>query len=124
MIHYVNFGENGIGYPWCLRLGSILASLSDLLVVYLLIFLAKGWTLVRYKISSGGRIKIAVMITMTLFSSMGMEVWKTYGYNSQIVVNMWVSGPGITYLYIRFFIVAWFAYSCNTTMRAFKSKTR
>ena len=59
LIHYLTMATDGIGKPWSLRFGSILAAISDLLVVYLLIFLAKGWTLVRYKISSGGRMKIA-----------------------------------------------------------------
>lgn len=80
MIHVMTFADDGKGHPWMTRVGSVLMSLSDLLVIYLLIFLAKGWTLVRYKISSGGRLKIAVLITLTLFSSMGMEVWKSYGY--------------------------------------------
>ena len=68
--------------------------------------------------------KIAVLITLTLFSSMVLEAWKSYGYSSEILVNQWVSGPGIIYLYIRALIAVWFVYCCLTTIRAFQTKRR
>ena len=55
---------------------------------------------------------------------MSMEAWKFYGYDAETIVNQWVSGPGITYLYIHIFITVWFLYCCQTTIRAFETKTR
>jgi len=41
VIHYVSFGEDGIGKVFFFRVGSVCGSIADLLVVYLLVFLGK-----------------------------------------------------------------------------------
>ena len=59
MSYYISFAESGMANKIPVSLAGFVFGVSDLLIVYLLIFLAKGWTLVRYKISSSGRLKVS-----------------------------------------------------------------
>ena len=60
VVAYEELAGKGLEHNELHSAASFLFNLSDLLMVYLLVFLGKGWTLVRYKISSGGRLKVRV----------------------------------------------------------------
>lgn len=71
---YMKYGnEDDVGL---LYVAQFLYNVGDYTLVYLLIFLGKGWTMVRYKISGGGRIKIAVLVTVTLTTQMLVDGWR------------------------------------------------
>jgi hypothetical protein len=124
LAYYETYSRHGYADPVGLTIGSFLASASDLLVVYLLILLAKGWTLVRYKISSQGRVKLAVLMTVTFVSTLALETWKARGFDSATVVYFYMTPPGLLVVWLRSLAVVWFVYCCWTTMKSFKSKKR
>ncbi|GMH74377.1 hypothetical protein TrLO_g3215 [Triparma laevis f. longispina] len=119
---YMKYGnEDDVGL---LYVAQFLYNVGDYTLVYLLIFLGKGWTMVRYKISGGGRIKIAVLVTVTLTTQMLVDGWSISGYDEADIVYYYQSSPGIICLCLRGFTALWFVYSCATTMRSFESKRR
>ena len=69
LIHYAQYASDGRG-AYSMLVGSrVLFVLSDVLMVLLLISLAKGWTIVRSKVSIMGRVKIAIYIMTYLAAS-------------------------------------------------------
>ena len=124
MIYYEMYAATGLANYKGPSVASFLFNASDLLVVYLLIFLAKGWTLVRYKISCGGRIKISILITVTMFATIALDSWKSYGFDASQVVYFYASPPGKIVVWLRVFTLAWFVYCCWTTVKSFDTKRR
>ena len=55
LYHYVLYSGDGIGNKTLFFAASILASASEILLVVHFILIAKGWTIVRRKISASGR---------------------------------------------------------------------
>lgn len=78
----------------------------------------------RYKISSTGRVKIAVLATLMFFSSIVLDAWKADGFDSATVVYFYSTPPGRLLLWLRFVALLWFVYCCQTTMKAFDTKVR
>ena len=61
MLQYLWFASDGMGWLPLLFMAQILQGASETLFVLLLILIAKGWTICCRKISSAGRVKIAVL---------------------------------------------------------------
>ena len=59
--YYAIFSRTGVRHPALSDLGRLLAFLSECAMILVLVLLAKGWTVVRRKISPNGRAKIAVV---------------------------------------------------------------
>mmetsp|Transcript_8192 Transcript_8192/g.14884 ORF Transcript_8192/g.14884 Transcript_8192/m.14884 type:complete len:652 (-) Transcript_8192:17-1972(-) len=124
LYHYLLYSSDGIGHKPAMLTSSILASIAEILLVLHLILIAKGWTIVRRKISASGRVKIAAFITVygvlhvttTIFAEVFMDKGK--------IVFIYESPPGIVLQYTRLFAALWFARSINTTMTQFPTNKR
>ena len=120
--HWQHFALTGTVVPGTRTVGSVLSIVSELLIVYILIFLGKGWSLIRYKISSAGRVKIAALMTFTVFWELAVQAWKADGIDAARVLYIYSTGPGLMIIWIRVFTAFWFAYCCWTTMKSFDNK--
>merc|ERR1719181_2409444 len=82
MIHFVVYAHNGVGSENCRELGYYLQGVSEMLIMLLLILVAKGWTIVRKKISAQGRVKIACFMTAYAWLFILLQVYRRLTYNS------------------------------------------
>ena len=98
--------------------------LADTTMVILLVLLAKGWTIVRRKISVGGRIKLAVFGTAYFMSSLTVVAWRFKKVRNDEILYFYQSAPGVMFIIVRFLAVGWFNFAANTTRKQFKSKRR
>jgi len=78
--------------------------------------------LLALRISSQGRLKIAVLSTVTFIATVILDAWKSAGYDEATVVYFYATVPGLCVLYLRAFTWMWFVYCCYTTMKSFDSK--
>ena len=88
LIHWASYAQNGIGWGGMRELGYYLMCTAEILIALLLILIAKGWTIVRKKISAQGRVKIAAFITMYIWSSVALQLNRKWAYNSAKMVFM------------------------------------
>jgi hypothetical protein len=102
----------------------VFASISESIFLLVLICLAKGWTIVRRKISINGRLKIACFLTTYFMSSLTVVVWKHVSRNSATQIYYYESPAGIMYVCARCFALVWFCYSAKTTMVRRNENTR
>lgn len=123
--HYMSFSEDGVGDPDVLLFGKTLSSLGEVLLVLHLIFIAKGWTIVRRKISANGRMKIALYITVFSFMHMATRYYSRKYMDRGVILYDYETTPGMLLRIGRVFATVWFVYSVRTTIKQFpRSKQR
>jgi len=96
--------------------------IAEILLVLLCILLAKGWTIVRRKISASGRVKITLFITayaMTDFIALAVGDQQN---SSAKISYLYYSYAGTVLLVMRFALFIWFMHASYTTHRNFQSK--
>ena len=76
LVHWSVFSRDGVGSPATLQTSVFLRHAADLLVVLLVVLLAKGWTIVRRKLSANGRVRVALY--MTVLAGAGFNVASTW----------------------------------------------
>ena len=103
-------------------ISTVLAAMSEVLLVLLLILLAKGWTIVRRKITASGRTKIGVYITLYICVYLASIIWSILTINAPSVNYFFSSPPGIMLLVLRLYGWLWFTYSVYTSIKTFHSK--
>eukprot|EP00519_Triparma_laevis_P010344 CAMPEP_0182498606 /NCGR_PEP_ID=MMETSP1321-20130603/6759_1 /TAXON_ID=91990 /ORGANISM="Bolidomonas sp., Strain RCC1657" /LENGTH=929 /DNA_ID=CAMNT_0024702689 /DNA_START=95 /DNA_END=2881 /DNA_ORIENTATION=+ len=122
MIHYSMYDADGVGDPILLEISAYLNIACETLFIALLILLAKGWTIVRRKISPGGRIKIAVFCSIYFLSGIFAKIWSHLSYDVAEVTYVYESPPGTMLLILRTLAALWFYYAGRTTRINFEKK--
>ena len=106
--------------------GLVMRAFSESLMLLTVILLAKGWTVVRRKISASGRIKIGIYMTLYIVSSLfTIAAWASM--NSEGMFRT-PTERNVEYGWFNFFIrlyaFFWFSYSCYTTLKLDTFKKR
>ena len=116
-------GFNPASQPIPLRVVYImLLNLADTCFMLLLILLAKGWTVVRRKISATGRVKIATYTMLYGCSLIWSQFWIEDNGSEAFFRSEWESSAGMTVQVLRLVAVVWFCYSVFTSLRQFQRK--
>ena len=106
--HVASFASDGKGAVACQTIAQFLWHVADLILVLLVILLAKGWTIVRKKISANGRVRLTLYMTTLVWATMALELWRTYVYNPAIESYYAESPPGLVLAALRALVVGWF----------------
>ena len=122
LIHYARYSLDGWGEPVLLLLSKICFMMSDLLMVMLLICLAKGWTIVRSKISPLGRMKMAVFFSTYLCAALASLIFFHTELDDEDINGFYYTAPGLALVILRCVAVVWFLYALHTTRRQFNFK--
>jgi len=95
---------------------------TDALFTLLLLLLAKGWTIVRRKISPDGRVKLAMFVTVQTCLSIFAVTWSQYSYDIAEVTYFYESAPGVMLCVLRVAGALWFLRAAQTTANNFEKK--
>ena len=101
LLYYSEYSKNGAANQSVLAAGAVLIASSDTCMVALLILLAKGWTIVRRKISVPGRIKIAVFLTVYFMAAVTVVAWRFNTLNSATELYYYASSAGVLFVATR-----------------------
>merc|ERR1719231_1333204 len=124
LVYYSRYAKHGKTMHGPLITCQVLALIADILMVLLFIVLAKGWTIVRRKISVQGRVKIAIYICTYLCVSVGSLTAYYTLYNPEEIPYYYGSPPGVALVVLRVFAAVWFYYAVYTTQANFNMKKR
>jgi hypothetical protein len=119
--YYHNLGKTGKRNSTDLVVGDVFDGLADMLLILQLVLLAKGWTIVRHKISPSGRMKLAFYFTI-YFVLYWVSLFWTQSFAREEVLYKWQSAPGHLVVGLRIFVFVWFCYAGYTTMHVYKKK--
>lgn len=122
LIHYSSYSSDGIGKTDLLQISKYVFIGADTLMIVLLILLAKGWTIVRRKLSVEGRVKIALFSTTFVVVCVLAHIWELHFYDSSAVVYIYDEFPGRIIVAMRICVIVWFHYSAKTCRDNFKTK--
>ena len=122
MVYFFHFADTGIRKRLYYRLGAVATGLADMALLLMLILLAKGWTIVRSKISASGRIKIAVYMTSYFVIFWMMLIWSEVGFDPADILYIYQSGPGKFLIFLRVFAACWLLHAACTTMTNYHAK--
>lgn len=124
LAYYVDTGSSGIesGIGMLYYMGMFLLGNAELLFLLHLILLAKGWAIVRHKISTTGTVKIAIYFTAYYCTFWFLSMWTVYFADDALISFVYSTGPGLIMILLRCIAGLWFNYACYTTRRGFKRK--
>ena len=121
-IHFTVFSRDGVGAPECLQTARFLWHGADLLLVLLVVLLAKGWTIVRRKLSANGRVRVALYVTVLTWTTVSLELWRLHVFNPATSAYHYESPPGFVLVSLRALVCVWFWYAASTTKKHYKNK--
>jgi hypothetical protein len=125
IIYCARFAQDGMRAKWqpLRTLADICGAASMLAVTLLLILLAKGWTIVRRKISANGRMKIVGYMTFYTFAFFAAQMWHYFTAHKQAKLSyIYGSPPGMAFIALRCFAFLWFLYASYTTASNYAEK--
>jgi hypothetical protein len=97
---------------------------SNFAMMLVVVLLAKGWTIVRRKISAMGRVRIAVYYSFYVFIAITAYAYSEFIYEAGTVQYKLASTPGVLYVFSRIFASMWFTYAVFTTYKNYASKRK
>jgi hypothetical protein len=121
-IHYGIYGNNGMGLNGLKSLGRIISAISELFFLLMLLLLAKGWTVVRGRLTSQSQMRLTIL--MTLYSSVytTMFIWEAAVFDPAEVLYIYDSPAGYGLVTLSFLSFCWFTYAVITTVKNFPDK--
>ena len=124
LAHVATFARDGVGVGWCLAAARFLWHAADILLVALLVLLAKGWTIVRRKLSANGRVRVTIYATVLLWATVALELWRLHAWDRSRYADAGESPPGYALAALRAYAAGWFLYAAHTTRRNYPKKAR
>ncbi|KAH8051279.1 Rab-like small GTPase [Aureococcus anophagefferens] len=95
---------------------------ADLLLVLLVVLLAKGWTIVRRKLSANGRVRVALYVTVLTWTTVSLELWRLHVFNPATSAYHYESPPGFVLVSLRALVCVWFWYARVHDEKHYKNK--
>eukprot|EP00750_Incisomonas_marina_P028586 INCI6777.2.p1 GENE.INCI6777.2~~INCI6777.2.p1 ORF type:complete len:519 (+),score=85.47 INCI6777.2:228-1784(+) len=121
-IHLAILSSDGVGVVPLVYIAFVSYAVSATMTLLLIIVITKGWTIVRRKISAGGRMKIAAFITTFLVLSLTCIFWAELNIDIGEYATIYETAPGIVLITIRFIAAAWFISAAINTTKRFEKK--
>jgi len=112
-IHYAIYASNGVGTSGLKGLGEILDMSAQLMFMFLLILIAKGWCITRSQIS--GQKLLLVIVSLFLIGYVSLFTWENVGRDHASSLYIYESIPGILLLVLRAFTMGWFLWELRIT---------
>jgi hypothetical protein len=122
LLHLGVYASDGEGTEGARKTSSLLFWASDALLLLQTILVAKGWTIVRRKISATGRVKIAAALTIYSLGVASARVWYETVYTEATALTEWETWPGAFVITMRCLVLVWFLRCVSLTMRKYKAK--
>ncbi|KAK3742302.1 hypothetical protein RRG08_066076 [Elysia crispata] len=123
VIAWGSYGNTG----WEMRrmevLGRIFAAGSNVIFILMLILLAKGYTIVRGRLTNKAMIKITTFICLYVIVSVALFIWEGAFFDPGLVLYYYESPPGYCMVAIILLGWLWFTKAAVFTLKHFKAKT-
>ncbi|RUS71273.1 hypothetical protein EGW08_020965, partial [Elysia chlorotica] len=123
VIAWGSYGTTG----WEMRrmevFGRILAAGSNVIFILMLVLLAKGYTIVRGRLTNKAMVKITLFICLYLITSVALFIWEGSFFDPGLVLYYYESPPGYCMVAIILLGWLWFTKAAVFTLKHFKAKT-
>lgn len=122
IIYYVKFGRSGFETYGLSVAGRACHFISHVVFLIMLILMAKGWTVTRGRISSGGQIKLSIFGTVYTLCFAILFFYEVAVFDPGEVLYIYESPAGIGISVLRIIAWLWFCYGTFFTLKHFPNK--
>uniref|UniRef100_A0A0M3HMK4 GpcrRhopsn4 domain-containing protein n=1 Tax=Ascaris lumbricoides TaxID=6252 RepID=A0A0M3HMK4_ASCLU len=115
---YGRYAQDGIGIPFVKLLGQIFRAASTISFLFLLLLLAKGYTITRGRLSNVGAWKMAILISLFIITYLAMFIWQIRVFDPARITYISESLPGYVIVGLR--VLAWIWYCTSAYLTVIK----
>jgi len=125
-IYQLDYASRGEKAVWLDVVFRLMHAASDIFLLLLLIVIAKGWSVVRRKISAKGRVKIGVFCTAYSYTHYAtiLAYYREAAQYPEKHVYFYSSDWGSYLIFFRWLALVWFAYATYTTSKNYEVKKK
>ena len=116
------YGHDGLGVDLLREIGYYIQGLAEMLLVMLIILVAKGWTIVRKKITAQGRVRITCYMTLYAWAYVAAQLYRKETYQSAEFYSMYETSAGVILILLRIALLVWFWHAMYTTRMNYPAK--
>jgi hypothetical protein len=114
MIHYAVYKNDGLGVSGLNALGTLFNMGAELMLIFMLILISKGWAITSNYLPDRNPILIAIGVLF--ISYMILFIWDKAGRDPASTLYFYESVPGIFLLIFRVLAFGWLGWSLRTTL--------
>uniref|UniRef100_A0A914VVW6 Apple domain-containing protein n=1 Tax=Plectus sambesii TaxID=2011161 RepID=A0A914VVW6_9BILA len=119
---YGRYAQDGIGMPTIKLFGQLFRAAGTITFLYLLILLAKGYTISRGRLSKSASWKLMVLMSSFIISYCALFVWQIRIFDPAKVTYLFESYPGYGLIALRIFAWVWFCNAAYMTLSRYPEK--
>jgi hypothetical protein len=112
-VHFAVYSHNGIGVPALRSIGELADMLGQVVFMFLLILIAKGWCISTTNLQ--GKTAILGALISATVTYIGMFIWETVGLDPASILYVYQTPPGIVIIAIRCLAMLLFVFSIRRT---------
>ncbi|XP_065198137.1 uncharacterized protein LOC135829679 [Sycon ciliatum] len=123
-IHYAMFANDGVGFPGLDSAGEFFRFVGFSCFLFLLVLLAKGWTVTRARLTDKSAYRIAITFFVYCIVALIMYTWYAASDTKSEVLYVYASPPGYGLVGVFFIIYAWFCYAVAFSVKNNEDRRR
>ncbi len=123
LAYYKSFADDGRAPSW-MRYASLIASgISEVTMMLQMMLVAKGWTIVRRKISAQGRMRLAIFVTFYTTCYAVAVVYYEHFMDTVDIAYMYETAPGYIIVVLRLFLFFWVIRAIRITLSKYNKRS-
>lgn len=107
-LHYDKFADDGIGFPALQSCGFVFRQIGTCTFLFLLLLIAKGYTITRARLSTRGTIRICIFIVLYIILFFSSIIWQITVFDPARVTYISESLPAYFIIVLRIISWVWF----------------
>jgi len=115
LIHYLIFADNGIGAPALKGLGDMSSFAAQVMMMFMCILVAKGWTITTNYLTD--RVAILIITCLYFIAHLSLFIWDYVGRDPASTLYFYASIPGLLVILLRLGLTGWFLWSLSKTVQ-------
>jgi len=112
-IHYCVYEKDGVGAPALKGIGDILDLASQVVFIFLLLLIAKGWCISKTRLDD--RLVVLIGVGVLALAYLALFIWENVGVDPGSTLYIYQSPPGIIILVLRGLTMLWFMWTLRAT---------
>jgi len=112
-IHYTVYEKNGVGAPALKGIGDLLDLAAQVVFIFLIVLIAKGWCISKTRLDDRRVVLIGVGVLGLAY--LALFIWEMAGVDPASTLYIYQSPPGIIILVFRAVTMLWFIWSVRAT---------
>ncbi|XP_064122889.1 transmembrane protein 145-like isoform X2 [Macrobrachium nipponense] len=121
-LHYAKYGYNGVGLPETKLIGKLLLSITNILMVLMLILMGKGFNITRGRLRQASSVKLTAFVCIFCITYAMLFIYEQKVFDPGEVLYLYESPAGYGLVVLRCLAWIMFLYACFFTVKHYPEK--